>query len=44
VPREIVGKSLRDAEIRKRHDVTVVRAAARRRFQYATPRPVMRAT
>lgn len=42
VPREIVGKSLRDAEIRKRHDVTVV--CVKRpggRFQYATPETVV---
>lgn len=42
VPREIVGKSLRDAEIRKRYDVTVV--CVKRpggRFQYATPETVV---
>ncbi len=42
VPRDIVGKTLRDAELRKRHDVTVV--CIKRpggSFEYATPETVV---
>lgn len=43
VPREIVGKTLRDAGLRQHHDVTVV--CIKRpggHFQYATPETVVR--
>ena len=42
VPRDIVGKTLRDAELRRRHDVTVV--CIKRpggSFEYATPETVV---
>ena len=41
-PREIVGKTLRDAELRSRHDVTVVCIKQPGgHFQYATPETVV---
>ncbi len=39
VPREMVGKTLRDAELRKRHDVTVVCIKRPGGTLRATPRP-----
>lgn len=41
-PREIVGKTLREAELRRRHDVTVVCVKQPGgRFSYATPETVV---
>jgi trk system potassium uptake protein TrkA len=42
VPREIIGKTLKDAALRKRHDVTVVCVKTPGgRFEYATPETVV---